>query len=303
MGEMAKYPGNVARLALGTVQFGMDYGIANSAGQVSPDEVNAILAGARARGLDTIDTAIAYGESEQVLGATGVAGWQVYTKLPEVPDAVLDECTAIRPWVAEQMAQSLARLALPSVTGLMLHRPGQLGHRHGGALYDALCAEREEGRTGRIGVTVYGPDDLDALPAGMTYDIVQAPLNVLDMGMVTSGWLDRLAEAGCAFHARSVFLQGLLLLPAAQRPARFAPWSPLFQAWDRFLAETGLTSVEACLRHVMGLSTVERVVVGVTSMAQLTEIMDASEGEMPPVPDSIATQDTRLLNPSNWPTL
>lgn len=296
-----RQPNNATRLALGTVQFGMDYGITNTGGQVSRAEVQSILVGAGARGLNTLDTAIAYGESEKVLGASGVDGWQVYTKLPEVPEPVLEDRAAIRRWVTEQMELSLAKLQLPCVAGLMLHRPKQLQHPHGAALYDALCAERDEGRTGRIGVSVYGPEDLDALPKGMACDIVQGPLNVLDMRLVKSGWLDKLADMGCAFHARSVFLQGLLLLPAEQRPARFAPWAALWQEWDGFLAETGLTGVEACLRHVMGIDAVERVVVGITSMAQLNEIMDACEGEMPPVPYSLTTQDKQLLDPSKWP--
>lgn len=300
---MTRSSDNVARLALGTVQFGMDYGITNSTGQVSHAEVRKIVETARMRGVDTLDTAIAYGESEQVLGASGITGWQVYTKLPEVPEAVMADRAKIGRWVANQMDESLARLRVPCVAGLMLHRPGQLGHRNGAALYDALCAERQAFRARRIGVTVYGPDELDTLPAGMACDIVQAPLNVFDMSMSTSGWLDRLAEAGCAFHARSVFLQGLLLMPAAQRPTRFAPWASLWQTWDAFLAETGLTGLEACLRHVLGLGQVERVVVGVTSVTQLHEVMDATEGDMPPVPDSLMTQDMGLLNPSMWPTL
>jgi aryl-alcohol dehydrogenase-like predicted oxidoreductase len=294
--------GNVTRLALGTAQFGMDYGITNSLGQTSLSEVRRILTGARTRGLDTIDTAIGYGESEAVLGSAGVKDWQVYTKLPEVPEAILENRPAIRRWVAEQMEKSLGRLRQPRVAGLMLHRPGQLVHRHGAALYDALCVERDSGRAGRIGVSVYGPEELSVLPAGMAWDVVQAPLNVLDMRLVTSGWLDRLVDNGCAFHARSVFLQGLLLLTAAERPVHFAPWAMLWQAWDRYLADTGLTRVEACLSHVLQFDSVERIVVGVNSMAQLTEIVDASEGEVLPVPDILRTQDMRLLNPSKWPT-
>jgi aryl-alcohol dehydrogenase-like predicted oxidoreductase len=292
---------DISRLGLGAAQFGLDYGIANKSGQVSLDEARDILTLARSAGLDTIDTAMSYGRSEDVLGAIGVESWQVYTKLPELPEAVLDDRARIRPWVAQQVNNSLTRLRLRRVAGLMLHRPSQLGHRNGAALYEAVCAERDFGRTGRIGVSVYGPHELDAVPEGMTWDIVQAPVNVLDMGMITSGWLDRLAANDCALHARSVFLQGLLLLPAAQKQAQFAEWEQLWQAWDRFVADLGITRVEACIRHVMNLDGVERVVVGVTSVSEFTEIINVSKGKASALPKSLITQDERLLNPSRWP--
>ena len=74
------------KLALGTVQFGVPYGVANSTGQVPESEGSSILSYARTLGIDTLDTAIAYGESERRLGSIGVAGWNVITKLPEIPN-------------------------------------------------------------------------------------------------------------------------------------------------------------------------------------------------------------------------
>jgi aryl-alcohol dehydrogenase-like predicted oxidoreductase len=93
------------RLALGTVQFGLDYGVANTAGQVAPAEVASILALAQQMGIGTLDTAINYGQSESVLGQCGIAEWQVVTKLPALPEAVGD----VADWVQTHMRQSLAR--------------------------------------------------------------------------------------------------------------------------------------------------------------------------------------------------
>ena len=112
----------MTRLALGTAQFGLPYGIANQAGQVSRKDVSAMLQLAASNGIDTLDTAIAYGESEKSLGQAGTQGFRVVTKLPALPD----DCPQVIPWVSEQVDASFTRLGVSSVYGLLLHRPEQL---------------------------------------------------------------------------------------------------------------------------------------------------------------------------------
>ena len=107
------------KLALGTVQFGLDYGLFNKTGQVSPQIAKAILNLANKAGIDTLDTAIAYGNSESVLGNLGVTQWQVVTKLP----SVRADCEDWRQWAITQVEESIQRLRLKKIYGLMLHRP------------------------------------------------------------------------------------------------------------------------------------------------------------------------------------
>ena len=121
------------KLALGTVQFGLNYGIANRTGRVTGSSVGAMLELARISGIDTLDTAIAYGESEACLGDAGLAGFRVVSKLPALPDG----CTAVDAWVQQQFAMSLARLNTDSLYGLLLHRPEQLLEEAGASLYRA----------------------------------------------------------------------------------------------------------------------------------------------------------------------
>ena len=110
------------KLALGTVQFGLNYGIANLAGQVGLTEAQAILSHARKCGLDTLDTAVNYGDSEQRLGEIGVTDWQVISKLPALPEQCDDVATSVR----NQVQASLERLRNTKLQGLLLHRPEQL---------------------------------------------------------------------------------------------------------------------------------------------------------------------------------
>jgi aryl-alcohol dehydrogenase-like predicted oxidoreductase len=284
------------KLALGTVQFGLDYGVANTSGRVTAQEGGAILQCAQACGLDTLDTAIAYGESEAVLGQLGIAQWKTVTKLPEVPE----DCKNVSQWVLDQIQQSMTRLGVTQLHGVLLHRPTQLLEKMGPALYGALQSIKAQGKTRKIGVSVYGPAELDALFDAYALDLVQAPLNILDRGLVASGWAGRLHDAGVEVHTRSAFLQGLLLMPVTQRPAKFNLWANVWRSWDGWLEQEGLTPLQACLRYVTNLPQIDRVVVGVDTAAQLHQIVEAAEGKLPSLPEFDALQDARLINPASW---
>ena len=287
------------KLALGTVQFGLVYGVANTYGRVTEQKAGAILQCAQACGLDTLDTAIAYGDSEAVLGQLGIARWNTVTKLPAVPD----DCQDVAQWVYEQIQQSINRLGVSQLHGVLLHRPAQLLEKMGPALYGALQNIKAQGKTRKIGVSVYGPADLDALFDAYALDLVQAPLNILDRGLVESGWAGRLHDAGVEVHTRSAFLQGLLLMPAAQRPAKFNPWANVWRAWDGWLKQEGLTPLQACLRYVTNLPQIDRVVVGVDTVAQLKQIVQVADGKLATLPQFDTLQDARLINPASWSQL
>ncbi len=284
------------RLALGTVQFGLPYGIANQVGQVSRDEATTILDHAWATGLDTLDTAIAYGECEQWLGEIGVAQWQVISKLPAIPES----CTDVAAWVRESVLGSLGRLRISRLRGLLLHRSQQLLGPQGDALYQALVALKDQGKVEKIGVSIYGPDELDALWPHYQLDLVQAPFNIIDRSLATSGWLTRLHQTGTEVHIRSVFLQGLLLMEAARRPATFNRWQPLWQRWHRWLDDQALTPLQACLGFVLSQPEIDRVVVGVDNLKQLQEILAGVKVSAITPPKTLISEDLDLIKPSHW---
>lgn len=287
------------RLALGTAQFGLDYGVANQAGRPGLGEVRTILEYGRARGLDVLDTAVDYGDCIARLGEIGVEGWDVVSKLPAVPAA----CGDVVAWVTTTVEKSLTQLGIKRLYALLLHRPQQLRGPHGELLYEALLRLKRDGLVRKIGISIYDPQELDLLVGSFPPDIVQAPFNVLDRRLLESGWLDRLAAQRVEVHTRSVFLQGLLLLAPEARPKKFDRWLPTWERWDSWLAETGVSAVQGSLNFVLSFAAIDKVVVGVDSAAQLAEIIDASLAASPPVPDSLKESDSDLVNPSNWATL
>lgn len=286
----------IRRLALGTAQFGLPYGVANDSGQISLSGASAILQYAWLAGIDTLDTAIAYGESEQRLGEIGVNKWQVVSKLPSVPEG----CKDVGSWVEESVMNSLVRLKISHLHGLLLHRPDQLMDSFGGELFNELCHLKEEGLIHNIGISIYNPEELDRILSTYAMDLVQAPLNVLDRRLETSGWLTKLHAMGIEVHVRSVFLQGLLLMKADQRPEKFSRWQYLWDHWDAWLKIESLTPLQACLGFVLSFNEIERIVVGIDNKTQLEEIIAATDVRPVKPPNLFRTDDLDLIIPSRW---
>lgn len=290
----------MSKLALGTVQFGLSYGIANQSGQVSFREAKKILEQASKAKVDLLDTAIAYGDSEKVLGKIGVKKFNVVSKLHGLPES----CADIDSWVDEQVEGSIGRLGIPSLYGLLLHRSENLLGNSGKKLIDALNRVKSDGLVQKVGVSIYDPLELDEVMHLMRIDLVQAPLNVIDRRLETSGWLLSLHNEGVEVHTRSAFLQGLLLMPRNKIPAKSEAWATLWDSWASELEVNNLSAAAACLSYPLSLPEVDRVVVGVDSVDQLKAIFAASQIKLPHHDFSFMTsEDQMLINPSNWSAL
>lgn len=284
------------RVALGTAQFGLPYGIANQTGQVARPEAKTMLQFAAAKGIDMLDTAIAYGESETCLGETGIHGFSVVTKLPAVPSSLHD----VREWVREQFDLSLRRLGIANIYGLLLHRPADLLGSNGPSLWHAVEELRDIGLVQKIGVSVYAPSEIEAMTSQYKVDLVQAPFNVFDRRFSTSGWLDRLKGKGVEVHTRSAFLQGLLLMPRTAIPPKFSIWNSLWATWHDWLDNVDIPATQACLGFVQGFSGIDKIVVGVDSLRQFEQIIEAAQSTTDLIFPEFSCIDERLINPSNW---
>ena len=252
---------------------------------------------AAASGIDTLDTAIGYGGSEACLGAAGVSSFKIVTKLPSVPA----RCRDIKAWVHEQASASMARLGVDELYGLLLHRSGDLLGSNGDVLYRSLLGLREKGIVLKLGVSIYSPQELDAIPKLFSVDLVQAPFNLIDQRLHSTGWLDRLKSNGVEVHTRSVFLQGLLLMPRASVPSWFARWDGLWDSWHKWLSVNQVSAVQACLAFPLAFEGIDRVVVGADSAKQLEQILGAaSKKPLRKLPD-LGCGDESLINPSQWP--
>ena len=288
------------KLALGTVQFGLDYGVANTDGKMDTTTMTSILQQAWAKGIDTLDTAISYGESEKRLGITNVKDWRIVTKLPKIPN----ECTNINTWILNQVQKSLLRLGVIRISALLLHRPDQLLESNGVEIWKALQDLKQKNIVKKIGFSVYDCNQLDALWDSFQPNIVQMPYNLLDKRFLISGWMKKMNDAGVEIHVRSIFLQGLLLMSKSDRPEKFNHWKEIWEVLDAWLLEYDITAVEAAISFAMDNPYIDKIVVGVDNVQQLEEILSIIlKRKIVHPPKSLHTSDVRLINPSQWNSL
>jgi aryl-alcohol dehydrogenase-like predicted oxidoreductase len=289
----------MSKIALGTAQFGLPYGISNTHGQVDRTEMDNIWQVARGANITMLDTAIAYGNSEENIGATKSVGFDIVTKLPPLPSAE----TSVTQWVYSQVENSLTKLKRNSVYGLLLHNPADLLTSNGDELLGALINLKRDGLIEKFGISIYSPTELDSLYSRIPNfmpDIVQTPLNVIDQLIASSGWLTRLSEMNVEIHIRSVFLQGLLLQQSHERSMSFSRWSSVFAQFDSWSSAQQLSPLAACIGHVLSYPEVSRVIIGVTSANELKQIIAASSGDHIRAPQSLQVTDVDLTQPMNW---
>jgi aryl-alcohol dehydrogenase-like predicted oxidoreductase len=293
----AEIPSDLTRLAIGTAQFGLNYGVANMTGQVTIADIADILALARKSGVDTLDTAISYGASEANLGSLGVSDFALVTKLPPLPNGDLD----IDRWAVSCLAGSLSRLKTKRIRSLLLHKADDLMSDSGPELYRTLKNLKQTEEVETIGISVYSPESAIQLCERFELDIVQIPFNVFDRRLISTGTMDKLTKFGVEIHTRSIFLQGLLLMPEDAVPSQFLHWQDLFLRWHTWLKENKISALEACLGFVKNIQSIAKIIVGIDGIIQFNEIIAAfRNNNMREIPESLASADENLIIPSNW---
>jgi aryl-alcohol dehydrogenase-like predicted oxidoreductase len=293
----------LARLGLGTVQFGEAYGVSNRAGCPTEREVAAIVAHAVAAGVGYIDTAPAYGDAEILIGRhlERVNTVRIVTKIPALKDETIE--ARHRKYILETLATSLEHLKAGAVHGLLVHQPHDLAKPGWQHLVEAMAEAKALGWTSRIGASVYNAEQLALVESRFRPELVQLPLNVLDRRPIVLGTLARLNASGVEIHARSVFLQGLLLMEAAELPEFFAPVRHSIADVREKWSQRGLSALTGCLTFASRQPEVDAVIVGVNRLKEFEQIEAAVTSSIAEDVDIDIGQeiDPEYLDPSRWP--
>jgi len=282
------------RIVLGGAQLGLPYGILNGGETLSREEVARILDTAVDRGIDSIDTAIAYGHSESIIGEISQNRFKIISKLPPLPVDISN----VSEWVHSQVQGSLSRLKCTSLDALLLHRPQDLTGAQGVELYAAIESLMAEKMIHRFGVSIYSPDDLEGIIDTFEIHVVQAPLNVFDRRIL--GVTDQLSALNIEVHVRSVFLQGVLIASPQDRPHRFEPWSEHFALFDEWVRSSGVSAMACCMGFALQQPGIAKLVIGTTSAESLDEIMNSIPNSVLEVPTHLQSSVEQLIDPRFW---
>jgi aryl-alcohol dehydrogenase-like predicted oxidoreductase len=282
----------VNKIALGTVQFGIDYGINNSSGQVGEGEVQEILRYCVQNNIDTLDTAYAYGNSEIILGKLGVERFKIISKLPacETED------------VHYYFEKSMHRLKREQIYAYLLHNFSI--YKRDKSIWGKLSKLKEDKKVLKIGISLYSPAELTELwDDGISLDIVQIPYNLFDRRF--EELFPLIKSQNIEIHTRSTFLQGLFFKTLDSLPKHFETIKPKICQLHEISTKKGMSVNEICLAFVLKNEFIDTVVIGVDSLNQLEanvktlqkiELSEFNSMEF----DFLQEEDINIINPSLW---
>jgi spore coat polysaccharide biosynthesis protein SpsF (cytidylyltransferase family)/aryl-alcohol dehydrogenase-like predicted oxidoreductase len=299
-------------LTLGTAQLGMDYGLVNSVGKPSRQRAVEIVRYAFRHGVTAVDTAQSYGDAEEIVGDALSGTWrprtQIVTKIDLSTLSSEANSSATGRFIENRIERSCASLGVTSLQTLLLHRWSDHDNCRGAA-WAKLVEMRDAGRIAVLGASVYEPEEAFAALRDPDIQHLQIPVNILDRRWKSSGMARLLADRPeVVVHARSVFLQGILLHPAERWPHTSHREAETCVSELRRLTRTlGRENVaDLCISYVRSLAWITSIVVGCETLPQLEENLhffclpklspeecELVEQAFPAVPDT-------LLNPAKW---
>lgn len=299
---------SASRICLGTVQLGMEYGVANHLGRPTDAECQSILAYAVDRGVKVWDTAPVYGDAEARLGSflrdyARRDEIKIITKLPAPPEGVSRQ--EVSKWVKQQVETSLDRLCVDRVFGCLLHDI-QLSDRFGSVVWETLTELKEDDRIQHFGVSVYDVAELERGMNAADLGAVQFPCNILDQRILRSRSLDQLSGQGTLCFARSPLLQGALTFSASDLPRRIRGLRDYLSQLQHTLIQHRVDVLQAALPFVISDARVNYVVIGVESRQQLAQNIELlSQPLSDELLESLRSQfmdvPAELLEPRRWP--
>jgi aryl-alcohol dehydrogenase-like predicted oxidoreductase len=295
-------------LGLGTVQFGLDYGISNQNGRTPIHEAARILARAREAKISVIDTASLYGQSEATLGRAlpRPHNFLIVTKTPKFGPSVTQESVDC---LHRAFEKSLQLMQVEQVYGLLIHQATDLLCPGSEQLISALQSLQSKQLVTHIGMSVYEPSTtLQILKQHGTrwLSLVQLPFNVFDQRFAGSEALALLQAAQVEIHARSPFLQGLLLMDPQVVPPHFAPWSAHLERCRAVVDALRVSPLSAALGFSLHAPFVHHTVTGASSLRELDELVAAAQqaggrADIFNALSSLGQTAEQLIDPQRWP--
>lgn len=283
----------IKKISIGTVQFGLDYGVSNSTGKVPLSEVRNILELLDKNNIEVLDTASAYGDSELVLGE--LIGHRDFKIITKINDPTILE---------EEIQETFKNLKREVVYATLFHHGKYLlDDNEAKKAWSKIESYKKEGRIEKLGASFNDVETCQKAINKFPIEIVQIPMNIFDQRFLRSGLLEKLKSRGIEIHCRSVFLQGLFFMREERLDEYFSSFMPLIK---KFLVETEEESFDklgALIKFVANNEFVDHLVLGVQSRIQLEEIirsLDSTSVFTSEQVDFYSSNDENLITPSNW---
>ena len=284
------------KLIFGTANLGVRYGI-NASNISKNSSLKKIFLLLKKEKIFFIDTAYNYKNAQKYLSKQHIKKFKVISKIPKFKKENLN---ILEEEIINHVEQSLKKLNISKFYALLVHDTKELNGNKGKKIFKILQLLKKRNMVGKIGYSIYTASELDKFFYKFRPDIVQGPLNIFDQRIIRSGWLKKLNKSGIEFHARSIFLQGLLLKKSAELPVKFKKYSNIFINYHQWLKKNNLNSFTACLYFISSIKFVKKIVVGVDNYFQLQDIMNLKFNKKKYNFKQLSCLNKNLIDPTNW---
>ena len=286
------------KLAIGTAQFGLNYGLTNKKGKVKISEVNKVLNFARENKLNYLDTSQNYGNSELILGKNKIKNFKIITKI-NLAKIKLENKTTKK--IENLVLKSLKNLKVKKVYAVLLQDTNIIFKKNGIKIYNALNYLKKKKLISKFGYSIYDFKNLNSLCVKYKPDLIQCPFNIFDRRLLESKNLNFLKKNKIEIHIRSIFLQGLLLSSTNKKiMKKFREFKNLFKNYDYFLKKNKISNLKTCLSFVSKYKKIDKIIVGIDSLSQLSKIYNLKLNKNLNFPTHISSNNNKLIDPRNW---
>lgn len=283
-----------SKIILGTVQFGLNYGINNPEGKPPEEEVFKILDLAGKFGIQEIDTADGYGSAVRVLG-------RYFKEYPGAFKVMSKFSRNNKKTFLELFSESLERLCLSRLEGYYFHSFSDFVNFDE---FDQVHLLKKSGKLNSLAVSLYTDDELEIAATHPEVDVIQMPFNLLDRGPRKIKLLEKAKSLNKKIYARSVFLQGLFFMSVSRLPVKLHSLKNTLSDVQQLASRNKMSMQELCLNYVLHKNFIDKVVIGIDSTFQLNENMNSIHGSFPggleKEIEKMVVKDLNLLNPSHW---
>jgi aryl-alcohol dehydrogenase-like predicted oxidoreductase len=282
------------KLVIGSAQLGMNYGLFNNK-KIDDKEFKKIEKLVLKSKINFIDTAISYGDSENIIGSSKLKNLHIITKI-KLPSK---KNIQVRDWVFKEISKSLYKLKIKKIYGVLIHDYKDLLGKCGKDYLLSLQELKKKKIIKKIGISIYDFHEIKKIWKFWKPDLIQVPFNPLDNRILNSGWVDVLRKFKVKIFARSVFLQGLLI----NEDNSFIinkNYKILLNKFKNWCYKNNISLLQACIHFVKQFKKIDYLVVGFNNYNQLKEIIDVFKKKQIIIPQKFSTNKKNLIDPRKW---
>ena len=282
------------KIIIGTANVNNDYGLINN--KINTNEFKKLLNFAKLKGIKIIDTSPKYSNSEKIIGSV-LKKFKIITKVTNIPLKIKNR--EIKNWIMNKFTQSSKNLKISKVHGILLQNAEILLSKKSEVVYKTLLNLKKKKKLKKIGISIYNFKTLEKIINKYQIDFIQVPFNIFDRRIENEKLIKKIKKKGIEVHARSIFLQGLLIKKNLRIPKKLFALKKSLKLWKKWLERNNISALNACLNFVLRNKNIDKVVIGLNNLQNLKQVINYKKSNINFKKFNMNV-DSKYLDPRKW---